>query len=150
MLVLRTVAMPKDANPNGDIFGGWILSQMDIGGGLMASQIARGRAVTVAVDKMVFVLPVHVGQAIGVHAELLHIGNASMDIKLEVWARQLLSAYEAEHQLVTEGVFRYVAIDEQGKPRVVPRPAQSFSAQPASAGKTAPKQATPSGGEKIS
>ena len=96
--------MPRDANPNGDIFGGWILSQMDIAGGLMASEVAQGRAVTVTVDKMVFAMPVRVGQAICVHAELLRVGNSSMDIKLEVWARHLLGVYQAERQLVTEAL----------------------------------------------
>lgn len=127
VLVLRTMAMPRDANPNGDIFGGWILSQMDIAGGLMASEIAQGRAVTVTVDKMVFALPVRVGQAICVHAELLRVGNSSLDIKLEVWARHLFGAYQAERELVTEGVFRYVAVDERGRPRRVPDNAQFFS-----------------------
>lgn len=127
VLVLRTMAMPRDANPNGDIFGGWILSQMDIAGGLMASEVAQGRAVTVTVDKMVFALPVRVGQAICVHAELLRVGNSSMDIKLEVWARQLLGTYQAARELVTEGVFRYVAVDDHGRPRRVPDNPQFFS-----------------------
>jgi len=120
VLVLRTLAMPRDVNPSGDIFGGWILSQMDLAGGLMASEVAKGRVVTVSVDKMTFEKPVRMGDTICVHAELLHVGNSSMDIKLEVWARQLVGAYEAERQLVTEGVFRYVALDELGKPRRVP------------------------------
>jgi acyl-CoA thioesterase YciA len=120
MLVLRTLAMPKDTNPSGDIFGGWILAQMDVAGGLMASEVAQGRTVTVSVDKMVFEKPVRMGDTICVHAEAPAVGNSSMDIKLEVWARQLVGAYEAQRQLVTEGVFRYVAVDEQRKPRRVP------------------------------
>ncbi len=119
MLVLRTLAMPKDTNPSGDIFGGWILAQMDIAGGLMSSEIARGRTVTVSVEKMVFEKPVRVGDTICVYAELARVGRTSLDIKLEVWARQLVGAYEADRQLVTEGVFRYVALDEHGKPRVI-------------------------------
>ena len=119
-LVLRTLAMPKDTNPKGDIFGGWILSQMDIAGGLMASEVAQGRTVTVSVDKMVFERPVRVGDTICVHADLLHVGDSSLDIKLEVWARQLVGAYEADRQLVTEGIFRYIAIDDHGRPRRVP------------------------------
>lgn len=119
MLVLRTLAMPKDTNPSGDIFGGWILAQMDIAGGLMSSEIARGRTVTVSVEKMVFEKPVRVGDTICVYAELARVGRTSLDIKLEVWARQLAGAYEADRQLVTEGVFRYVALDEHGKPRVI-------------------------------
>jgi acyl-CoA thioesterase YciA len=127
ILVLRTLAMPKDTNPKGDIFGGWILSQMDIAGGLMASEVAQGRTVTVTVNQMVFERPVRVGDTICVHAELLHVGDSSMDIKLEVWARQLVGAYEAERQLVTEGVFRYIAIDDHGQPRAVPDNPQFFS-----------------------
>ncbi len=127
ILVLRTVAMPKDTNSKGNIFGGWILSQMDIAGDLMASEIARGRTVTVSVDRMTFKLPVRLGEVIGIYAELARVGTSSMDIMLEVWARQLLGAYEAEHQLVTEGTFRYVAIDDDGKPRMVPDNPQFFS-----------------------
>ena len=119
-LVLRTLAMPRDTNPSGDIFGGWILAQMDVAGGLMASEISKGRTVTVSVERMSFDKPVRVGDTICVHAELLRVGSSSMDIKLEVWARQLVDAYEAERQLVTEGVFRYVAVDENRRPRRVP------------------------------
>lgn len=120
LLVLRTLAMPKDTNPSGDIFGGWILAQMDVAGGLMASEISKGRTVTVSVEKMSFDKPVRVGDTICIHAELLRVGSSSMDIRLEVWARQLVDAYEAERQLVTEGVFRYVAVDENRRPRRVP------------------------------
>ena len=120
LLVLRTLAMPKDTNPSGDIFGGWMLAQMDIAGGLMASEISRGRTVTVSVEKMSFDKPVRMGDTICIHAELIRVGSSSMDIKLEVWARQLVGAYEAERQLVTEGVFRYVAVDENRRPRRVP------------------------------
>ena len=119
LLVLRTLAMPKDTNPSGDIFGGWMLAQMDIAGGLMASEISKGRTVTVSVEKMSFDKPVRMGDTICIHAELLRVGSSSMDIKLEVWARQLVGAYEAERQLVTEGVFRYVAVDENRRPRRV-------------------------------
>ncbi len=119
VLVLRTLAMPKDTNPRGDIFGGWILAQMDAAGGLMASEVAKGRTVTVSVERMVFAMPVRVGDTICVYAELLDVGNSSMDIKLEVWARQLAGVYEADRQLVTEGIFRYIAIDEHGRPRRV-------------------------------
>ncbi len=129
ILALRTLAMPKDTNPRGDIFGGWILSQMDVAGGLMASEVAKGRTVTISVEKMVFERPIHVGDTICVHAELLRVGHSSMDIKLEVWTRQLVGAYEAERQLVTEGVFRYIAIDEYGRPRTVPDNPQYFSRQ---------------------
>lgn len=120
LLVLRTLAMPKDTNPSGDVFGGWILAQMDLAGGLMAAEVAQGRVVTVCVERMVFEKPVQVGDTICIHAQLLRVGRTSLDIQLEVWARQLVGIYEAERQLVTEGVFRYVAVDEHRRPRVVP------------------------------
>ncbi len=120
MLVLRTLAMPRDSNPGGDIFGGWILSQMDIGGGLIAKEVARGRVVTVTVDKMTFVRPVHVGDTICVYAEVVRIGNSSMDVKLEVWAKDLMEEFEEQRHIVTEGVFRFVAIDEEGRSRRIP------------------------------
>ena len=119
MLVLRTLAMPRDTNPRGDIFGGWILSQMDIAAGLMAAEVAQGRSVTVAVDQVVFRRPIAMGDTICVHAELVRVGRTSLDIKLEVWARGLVHSYETEREFVAEGVFRYVAIDDEGRPRVV-------------------------------
>jgi acyl-CoA thioesterase YciA len=120
LLVLRTLTMPKDCNPNGDIFGGWILSQMDIGGGLLAKEVSRGRTVTVTIDKMTFVRPVHVGDTICVYARVSRIGNTSMEIRLEVWAKDLMEEFEEQRHLVTEGVFKYVAIDEEGRPRRIP------------------------------
>lgn len=133
ILVLRTLAMPRDANPRGDVFGGWILSQMDIAGGLMASEVAQGRTVTVTVDRIVFRRPVSVGDTICVYAELLRVGRTSLDIKLEVWARDLVGSYEAERQLVTEGAFRFVAIDADGEPRVVPDNPRFFTREPQAA-----------------
>lgn len=126
-LVLRTLAMPADTNPRGDIFGGWILGQMDIAAGLMAGEIAQGRAVTVSVDDVVFRHPVSVGDTICVHAELIRVGRTSLDIRLEVWARGLIQCYEAERELVAEGTFRYVAVDEAGRPRPVPDNPQFFT-----------------------
>ena len=126
ILTTMTLALPKDTNPVGNIFGGWVLAQMDIAGELMASEIARGSAVTVTVDKMVFKLPVHVGDTICIYAELLKVGNSSMDIKLEVWAKQLFGKYKAASHLVTEGIFRYVAIDDHGGPIRVPDNPQVF------------------------
>ena len=120
VLVLRTLAMPRDSNPNQDIFGGWVLSQMDIGGGLLAKEVSRGRVVTVTVDKMTFLRPVHVGDTVCVYAKVVRIGNSSMDVKLEVWAKDLLEEFEEQRHIVTEGVFRYVAIDEEERPRRVP------------------------------
>ncbi len=120
ILVTRTLVMPRDTNANGDIFGGWIMSQMDIGGGLFAREVARGRVVTVTADKMAFVRPVLVGDTICVYAKLLRIGNTSMDIKLEVWAKGFLDDFDEQRHLVTTGVFRYVAIDEERRPCRVP------------------------------
>jgi acyl-CoA thioesterase YciA len=120
LLVLRTLTMPKDCNPNGDIFGGWILSQMDIGGGLLAKEVSRGRTVTVTVDKMTFVRPVKVGDTICVYAKVSRIGNTSMAIGLEVWAKNLMEEFEEQRHLVTEGIFKDVAIDEEGNPRRIP------------------------------
>jgi acyl-CoA thioesterase YciA len=120
LLVLRTLTMPKDCNPNGDIFGGWILSQMDIGGGLLAKEVSRGRTVTATIDKMTFVRPVRVGDTICVYAKVMRIGNTSMEIRLEVWAKDLMEEFEEQRHLVTEGVFKYVAIDEEGRPRRIP------------------------------
>ena len=125
-LAVMTLALPKDTNPGGNIFGGWVLAQMDIAGELMATEIAQGPTVTVTVDKMAFKLPVHVGDTICIYAELLRVGNSSMDIKLEVWARQLFGEYKAESHLVTEGIFRYVAIDDHGRPCRVPDNPQIF------------------------
>jgi acyl-CoA thioesterase YciA len=116
-LSIRTLAMPADANPNGDIFGGWVLSQMDIGGGIAAGRRARGRVATVAVDAMTFHLPVYVGDVLCVYADLERVGRTSMTLWLEAWA---LRGRLGERVRVTEGRFTFVAIDETGKPRPVP------------------------------
>ncbi len=118
-LLLRTLAMPADTNANGDIFGGWIMSQMDIGGGILAKEIASGRVVTVAVDAMTFYKPVKVGHVVCCYGKCVKIGRSSMSIKLEVWVRPVLSEIAAERYCVTEAVFKYVAIDDNGKPRKI-------------------------------
>ena len=120
MMVLRTVAMPKDTNPNGDVFGGWIMSQMDLGGGTLAKEVARGRVVTVTADKLTFLRPVQVGDTVCVYGEVTRVGRTSVDIRLETWARALLSDFGKPRHLVTTGTFRYVAIDENRRPRVIP------------------------------
>jgi acyl-CoA thioesterase YciA len=127
LLALRAVAMPKDTNPDGDIFGGWILSQMDIAGGMLAKEIAHSRVVTVTVEKMVFKVPLHVGDTIAIYAELLRVGHSSMDIRLEVWAKPFPGVYVAQRHLVTEGIFRYVAVDDNGRPRKIPETSEFFS-----------------------
>jgi acyl-CoA thioesterase YciA len=118
-LVLRTLAMPKDTNPWGDVFGGWVLSQMDIAAGLMAGEVAQGRSATVAVDQVVFRRPVAVGQTVCIYAQLEKVGRTSMTIRLEVWARDLVHRYEPDHEFAAEAVFHYVAVDSDGKPRAI-------------------------------
>ena len=115
-LAIRTVSMPADANANGDIFGGWVLGQMDIAGGIEASQRCRGRCATVAVDGMEFHLPVYVGDIFCGYAEVVRVGRTSMTIRVEAWAIRRMTR---EHVKVTEGTFTYVAIDENRRPRPV-------------------------------
>lgn len=122
-LQLRTMAMPADANPSGDIFGGWVLSQMDIAAGIIAGKKAQGRVATIAIDSMKFVRPVHVGDVLCVYSQIQHIGNTSMKIGLEAWV--LRNRYQ-QREKVTEGVFTFVAIDENGKPRPVPKEESSM------------------------
>lgn len=115
-LAIRALAMPADANPHGDIFGGWVLSQMDIAGGITAASIARGRVATVAVTAMTFHLPVYVGDVLCVYASLEKQGRTSLTIALEAWA---LRGKNGERAKVTEGLFVFVAIDKNGKPRAI-------------------------------
>jgi acyl-CoA thioesterase YciA len=117
-LALRTYAMPMNANPSGDIFGGWVLSQMDIAAGITAGQRAKGRVVTVAVDAMQFHLPVHVGDVLCVYSEVKKVGRTSISIGLEAWA---LRDKIGNRVKVTEGTFTFVAIDEDGVPQQVPK-----------------------------
>jgi acyl-CoA thioesterase YciA len=124
-LCTRTLAMPADTNANGDIFGGWLLSQMDIAGGVAASKIAKTRTVTVSIDAMNFRKPVYVGDLVSVHAKLVRVGRTSMTIHLEAW---VLRRKEMKPILVTDGNFTYVAIDEQGKPQTIPRDGAPISA----------------------
>ena len=121
-LSLRTLAMPRDANPNGDIFGGWVLSQMDIAAGMTASQRARGRVATVAIDAMTFKLPVYVGDILCVYTDIERIGTSSMAIHVEAW---VLRDRMGERLKVTEGKFTFVAIDDERKPRPVGKTDQS-------------------------
>lgn len=119
-ITIQTIAMPADTNANGDIFGGWVVSQMDLAGGVLAKKISRGRAVTVAIHTMTFHQPVHVGDIMSCHVQLMKIGHTSMTIAVEAWTENLVSG---DRQCVTEGTFVFVAIDEQGKPRQVPKQA---------------------------
>ncbi len=124
-LSIRTLAMPADTNQNGDIFGGWLLSQMDIGGGIFASKIAKSRAVTVAIEAMNFRKPVFVGDLVSVHANLVRVGRTSVTVHLEAW---VLRRKEANSVLVTDGNFTYVSIDDQGHPQVIKRDGAPISA----------------------
>lgn len=116
-LVLRTLAMPADTNANGDIFGGWIMSQMDIGGAILAKEIAQGRVVTVRVDGMTFLKPVAVGDVVCCYARCICTGNSSITINVEVWVKKVSSEPIGLRYLTTEAKFIYVAIDLNGKPR---------------------------------
>ncbi|CDO34833.1 MULTISPECIES: acyl-CoA thioesterase [Novosphingobium] len=114
--VIRITAMPADANAYGDIFGGWLMSLMDMGAGLIAARHSHGRAVTVAMDGMQFHLPVKVGDEVSVYGELRRVGRSSMTIGVEAWRRHRHEEVEVK---VTEAVFTFVAVDNSGKPRTI-------------------------------
>jgi len=116
-LTVRLIAMPRDTNANGDIFGGWVLSQMDQAGGIAAVEAAQGRVVTVAVDAMHFIRPVKVGDVLCVYTAIDKVGRTSMKVHVEAWARRFRTHFREK---VTVATFTFVAIDEQGKPRPVP------------------------------
>ena len=116
-LALRTLAMPADANVSGDIFGGWVLSQMDIAGGIVAGARGNGRVATVAIEAMKFIRPVHVGDVMCVYSTVETVGRTSMGIRLEAWA---LRNRVGDREKVTEALFTFVAIDENGRPRPLP------------------------------
>ena len=115
----RVIAMPADTNPEGDIFGGWLLAQMDLAGATPAFERANGRCATVALDGMVFHQPVSVGDEVSIYAKVIHTGRTSIRVHVEVWKRSRGEA-EARSVRVTEGVFTYVAIDADRKPRPLP------------------------------
>lgn len=116
-LTTRTVAMPGDTNPAGDIFGGWVVSQMDIAAGICAGQRAQSRVVTVSLDGMSFIRPVKVGDILGVYTYVKSVGRTSMDIHVEAWVRR---GRIGIREKVTEGLFKFVAIDEDGKSTPIP------------------------------
>lgn len=115
---LRTIAMPADTNPNGDIFGGWLLAQMDLAGGVVALRRAGGRVATVGIEAMTFHKPVYVGDEVSCYAFVEKVGRTSIRVRVETWVRRQRTAQEPTR--VTEGVFTYVAIGEDRKPREVP------------------------------
>jgi len=115
---LRAIAMPADTNPNGDIFGGWLLAQMDLAGGTVAVRRSHGRVATVGIEAMTFHKPVFVGDEVSCFAIIEKVGRTSIRVRVETWVRRERS--EAEPIKVTQGVFTYVAIGEDRKPREVP------------------------------
>ena len=116
-ITLQAIAMPWDANVGGDIFGGWLMSQMDLGASVIARQRSLGRTATVACDGMQFHRPVLIGDLVSIHARLVREGRSSMRIAVEVWVRRKI--YE-EHLKVTEAIFTFVALDEDGNSRALP------------------------------
>jgi acyl-CoA thioesterase YciA len=114
---LRAIAMPGDANPHGDIFGGWLLSQMDLAGGTTAARRAKGRCVTVAITAMTFHRPVFIGDEVSCYAEILKVGRTSITVKVESWVRRGIGD---EPIAVTEGTFTYVAVGDDRRPCPVP------------------------------
>lgn len=119
-MVLRTLAMPADTNANGDIFGGWLMAQMDMGGAILAKEIAEGRVVTVRADGMTFLKPVAVGDVVSCHARCIRTGTSSITINIEVWIKKVSSEPIGQRYCTTEAVFIYVAVDAEGKPRPLP------------------------------
>ena len=117
-LTIRTLAMPADTNPAGDIFGGWVMSQMDIAGAIAAIERVKGRVVTVAVEAMTFIAPVKVGDVLCVYTTIERVGTTSITVSMEAWARR---NRQDDRVKVTEGRFVYVALDDQGNKRAIPR-----------------------------
>src|SRR6266576_4498212 len=117
-LVIQTIAMPRDTNRNGDIFGGWLVSQMDLGGAILASKVAKARVVKVAMEGMSFLQPVWVGDTVACYAWVERIGRTSMVIPVEVWVRRYMRGKQIR---VTYGVFTHVVVDDSGKPIPVKR-----------------------------
>lgn len=117
-LAIQTVAMPKDTNANGDIFGGWLVSLMDMAAGIEARYRAECRVVTVAIDAMKFISPVNVGDTVSCYADLIKVGRTSMQFKIEAWA---LSLFDDQYRRTAEGLFTFVAINEDRKPHPVDR-----------------------------
>jgi acyl-CoA thioesterase YciA len=120
-LLSRTLAMPADTNANGDIFGGWIMSQLDLAGGILAKEISHGRIVTVSVSSITFQKPVRVGDVVCCYGECTRIGRSSMSIELEVWVKPVHEQSVDERYQVCQATFNYVAIDSNGRPRTIIR-----------------------------
>jgi acyl-CoA thioesterase YciA len=122
---LRAIAMPADANPHGDIFGGWLLSQMDLAGSSVATRRAQGRVVTIAITEMTFHKPVFIGDEVSCYAEIVKTGRTSIAVRVESWVRRARGATwddaGGEEIKVTAGLFTYVAVDDERRPRPLPQ-----------------------------
>jgi len=119
-LVLKVIPMPADCNANGDIFGGWVMAQVDLAGSVIPARYADGRMATVAVNEFIFKQPVRVGDILSFYSKLTRLGRTSMTVKVEVYAERFRA--QGQFVKVTEASLTYVAIDDQGKPREIPRP----------------------------
>lgn len=122
-LVLKVIPMPRDVNANGDIFGGWVMAQVDLAGAVIAAPYAGGRMATVAVNEFIFKQPVRVGDILSFYGKLVRIGRTSITIKIEVYAESFRA--QGSYIKVTEASLTYVAIDDKGRPRAVPKPAEN-------------------------
>ena len=118
-LVLKVIPMPADCNANGDIFGGWVMAQVDLAGAVLPARYVRGRMATVAVNEFIFKQPVKVGDILSFFSRVQRIGNTSISVKVEVFAERFST--QGEYMKVTEVTLTYVAIDDQGKPRQIPK-----------------------------
>lgn len=118
-LVLKVIPMPGDTNANGDIFGGWVMAKVDQAGGVLPARHAKGRIATVAVKEFIFKQPVRVGDLLSFYAEVTHIGNTSITVDVEVYAERMSA--QGQYLKVTEAILTYVAIDDNGRPRLVQR-----------------------------
>lgn len=118
-LALQTIAMPKDTNPNGDIFGGWLVSQMDLAASVSCTQIAHGKVATVAIDSISFLAPIRVGSIVSCYTSIIGVGRSSIKIQVEAWVKDV--SRDDIWRKVSEGRFVFVAIDDNGRTRAIPR-----------------------------
>lgn len=119
-LVLKVIPMPADCNANGDIFGGWVMAQVDLAGSVLPARVAQGRLATVAVNEFIFKQPVRVGDILSFFSSITRVGNTSITVQVEVFAERFNA--QGAYVKVTEASLTYVAIDDQGKPRLIPKP----------------------------
>lgn len=119
-LVLKVIPLPADCNANGDIFGGWVMAQVDLAGSVLPARRAQGRMATVAVNQFVFKQPVRVGDLLSFYSEITHVGRTSITVNVEVYAERIRT--QGRYLKVTQASVTYVAIDDQGRPRPLPQP----------------------------